>query len=239
MIIKRILDIGCGTGFRTSRLAKRTNRIVTGIDISRANIKKAKELYPNAFFKKMSAEKILFPDNHFDEVYATDVLEHIDNLEPVILEIARVLKKQGILKIIVPSEKSENWLIQIRPSYRKEIHHVRVFKNNEIEKIFEDKGFVLKKMRRRDFLQHLELYYFFKTQKRSSTQLEIGSWRSNPISIFIHALVSMFNPFWVFNTPLIYFPLWIITLPIGYFSNFFGNKVMPKSIYWELVKTAI
>ncbi|RLI98717.1 MAG: hypothetical protein DRP00_01425 [Candidatus Aenigmatarchaeota archaeon] len=43
-----------------------------------------------------------FPDNYFDEVIATHVLEHLDDLASVMKEIWRILKPGGKLKITAP-----------------------------------------------------------------------------------------------------------------------------------------
>jgi len=47
-------------------------------------------------------ERLPFEDNYFDEVNAIQVLEHIHNFESLMLEIHRVLKLNGRLKVSVP-----------------------------------------------------------------------------------------------------------------------------------------
>ena len=42
------------------------------------------------------------PDNSVDELFSRHLLEHIENLEPLIREIFRVLKPGGIHRVIVP-----------------------------------------------------------------------------------------------------------------------------------------
>lgn len=42
------------------------------------------------------------PDNSVDEIRCRSFLEHIDNLERLMAEIYRVLKKDGLVKIFVP-----------------------------------------------------------------------------------------------------------------------------------------
>lgn len=233
---KLILDIGCGTGYRTYQLSKTHHNKVIGIDISKENIKLAKQKYPQLDYKEMNAEKIEFKNNTFDCIYAIDVLEHVDNLETVLKEIGRVLKRKGKLIVIVPGEKSEKWLLQLRPSYFKEIHHVRIFKNNQLEAFLKEYGLQLLIKKPKNFIQHVELYYFFKVSQESTSQTEIGKWNDNVISIFVHAFISSFDPYWVFHTPLKYIPVWFITLPLGAIINYVGNKRMPKSIYYEFIK---
>ena len=52
-----------------------------------------------------------FPDNYADEIWMDMVLEHLENLVTVVDELHRILKHNGVLKIIVPYAKSD-WAIQ-------------------------------------------------------------------------------------------------------------------------------
>ncbi|MEN8118876.1 MAG: class I SAM-dependent methyltransferase [Bacteroidota bacterium] len=44
----------------------------------------------------------LFPDNSVDYIYSRHVLEHINELLPLMREIHRITKKNGIIEVIVP-----------------------------------------------------------------------------------------------------------------------------------------
>lgn len=46
--------------------------------------------------------KLPFKDKSIDTVYSSHVLEHIRNIRPLLLEIRRVLKKDGLMVSIVP-----------------------------------------------------------------------------------------------------------------------------------------
>lgn len=232
---QKILEIGCGQGFNTFLLSKNKKNKVVGIDLSKKEIEIAKKRYPNVDFKVMNAEDLKFKSNSFDIVYAIEVLEHIDSLKKVLSEIKRVLKKGGWLMVSIPYYKSEEWLLKLRPTYFKEIHHVRIFKKNELDKLLKNKGFVIGKKTKKGFLQHIELYFLFKRKINSKTQVSIGSWRDNIWTKSLHATMLYFDPL-VLQTPLVYFPLWIITIPAGIFINYFGNKVFPKSFYYEFIK---
>jgi len=43
-----------------------------------------------------------FEDNYFDEIYCSHILEHVKNFLGCLKELERILKKGGILHIIVP-----------------------------------------------------------------------------------------------------------------------------------------
>lgn len=233
--MKNILDVGCGQGFQSYVLSKNKNNRVVGIDISKENIEISHKRYPRVNFLVMNAGKMNFKKNHFDEIYAIEVLEHVNNLEKVLNEITRVLKVGGKLIVSVPYYKSEIWLIKLRPTYFKEIHHVRIFKDNELESLCKKSNLVLKKKKRTGFIQHIELYFLFKRKIKSSTQVSIGSWRDNFFTMTLHASLGFFDPM-VLKTPLVYFPIWIVGIPIGFVINIFGNHLFPKSLYYEFIK---
>ena len=50
----------------------------------------------------LDKEKLPFPDNSFDIVYAHHVLEHLRNLADVLAELHRVCKPGAIIDIVVP-----------------------------------------------------------------------------------------------------------------------------------------
>jgi ubiquinone/menaquinone biosynthesis C-methylase UbiE len=51
------------------------------------------------------AKRIAYPDNHFDAVILSEVIEHLNfNPLPVLQEINRILKKDGILYITTPNQ---------------------------------------------------------------------------------------------------------------------------------------
>lgn len=228
------LEIGSGQGFNTYLLSKKNPHVI-GIDLSKEDVTLSKKRYPGVIFLVMNAEKMKFKNSYFSEVYALDILEHVDNLEKVLTEVHRVLKKGGLFKINIPHYTSEAWLLKLRPTYFKEIHHVRVFKENELDGLLKKHGFNIGKKEKRGFLQHIELYFLFKRKVDSKTQLSIGSWRDNIYTKSLHAIMLYFDPL-VLNTPLVYFPLWIVTLPLGIIINFIGNIFFPKSFYYEAIK---
>jgi 2-polyprenyl-3-methyl-5-hydroxy-6-metoxy-1,4-benzoquinol methylase len=92
---ERVLDIGCGNGFLSYDMATQAEGVrVVGIEMNETNLKFAREHYrhPNLHFIHGDALKDL-PDEKFDVVTLSNVLEHIDGR-------SEFLKK--ILKQIVP-----------------------------------------------------------------------------------------------------------------------------------------
>lgn len=96
---ERVLEVGCGSGHLTKRLAERGVDIV-GIDPN-----------PNAGVVGgtdrilcMSAEAIDFPDAEFDALVSVHAIEHIPPLEAALAEMGRVLKPGGQAVFIYPAE---------------------------------------------------------------------------------------------------------------------------------------
>jgi ubiquinone/menaquinone biosynthesis C-methylase UbiE len=106
-----ILDVGCGTGNFTIKLAKMGCK-VTGIDISDGMLniaeEKAKELKLDAKFHIMDVYKLEFPDSSFDAVFSMAALEFIKEPKKAYSEMIRVLKPGGSL-LIGTIQKDSPW----------------------------------------------------------------------------------------------------------------------------------
>lgn len=99
-----LLELGCGTGRNFQWALKVQAKEYIGLDASEGMLKKAKEKFSanrNALWIQADLNQILpFSEEQFDFVLITLVLEHLDELKHLFLEISRVLKKNGRLRII-------------------------------------------------------------------------------------------------------------------------------------------
>lgn len=104
----KILDIGCADGTFTKVILDRSHADeIIGVDILKESIFFAKKRF--ARNKKMSfrvadAHKLPFGKVSFDGVFCLEALEHVLDPLKVLREIYRVLKKNGYVVILVPSE---------------------------------------------------------------------------------------------------------------------------------------
>lgn len=97
----KILDFGCGSGYFVSELEKLGYKSY-GIDASEKAIRFGKESgVKNIEIAK--TEKLEFLDNYFDAALCLDVLEHLKDESVALREIKRVLKRSGVLIIMVPA----------------------------------------------------------------------------------------------------------------------------------------
>jgi 2-polyprenyl-6-hydroxyphenyl methylase/3-demethylubiquinone-9 3-methyltransferase len=96
---KAVLDVGCGGGFLAEEFA-RDGFTVTGIDPAARSLEAArKHTAANNLaidYWEGKGEALPFPDASFDIVACCDVLEHVDDLNLVISEVARTLKPGGV-----------------------------------------------------------------------------------------------------------------------------------------------
>jgi ubiquinone/menaquinone biosynthesis C-methylase UbiE len=91
---KRLLDVGCGTGYHLERYRVR-GFDVAGMDGSAEMLKQAKIVNPEIQFEQGDVEKLPFPDASFDYVLCIEVLRYLPDIQPCINEIFRVLKPGG------------------------------------------------------------------------------------------------------------------------------------------------
>lgn len=99
---KNVLDVGCGVGYGTSFLS-RTARYCVGIDFSPIAIREAYRLNPEGIYRLMNAEELTFPNGSFDVVISTENFEHLPHQEKHLIELARVIRKDGFCFIATPN----------------------------------------------------------------------------------------------------------------------------------------
>jgi ubiquinone/menaquinone biosynthesis C-methylase UbiE len=102
---KTLLDGGCGTGWFT-KVAIQRGANVTSIDISKKLVQITKDKNPTARVIECSILEIPFPDNSFDYVISSDVIEHTPNPLKAAEELIRILKPKGKLCITVPNKST-------------------------------------------------------------------------------------------------------------------------------------
>ena len=98
----RILDVGCGIGGSARILAKYYDFNVTGITISPAQVKRARELTPsgiNCHFQLMDALDLKFEDGSFDAVWSVEAGAHMNDKTKFANEMLRTLRPGGYLAL--------------------------------------------------------------------------------------------------------------------------------------------
>lgn len=110
-----VLDLGCGEGFLISLMPDSAKKIV-GLDISKIALKRAKEILKDEEGVELqwgNAEKLNLPNESFDKIICSEMLEHTPKPRKAMKEIHRVLKNNGLLVISVPDEKRIRFIMKI------------------------------------------------------------------------------------------------------------------------------
>jgi ubiquinone/menaquinone biosynthesis C-methylase UbiE len=94
-----VVEIGCGEGELLSRLsAWRPARQQFGFDVSREILEQARR-HPGITVALQSAEALALADRSADLVIASEVLEHLNDPQAALREIARVARRRVILSV--------------------------------------------------------------------------------------------------------------------------------------------
>jgi ubiquinone/menaquinone biosynthesis C-methylase UbiE/uncharacterized protein YoxC len=100
---KRVLDLGCGTGYGTAELARFATEAV-GVDVSAEAIEYAKAHYRSARFIEVSALDLPFADQSVDLVTAFELIEHLSDARALLTEARRVLHPTGLFVVSTPNK---------------------------------------------------------------------------------------------------------------------------------------
>ena len=109
----KVLDCGCGEGFYSMILNELYACQVTALDADEPLLAIARQRVGptnKVEFKIGDVNKLPFPDEFFDKIILSEVLEHISDDYAALMEVKRVLKKGGIIAITVPNHNYPfNW----------------------------------------------------------------------------------------------------------------------------------
>jgi SAM-dependent methyltransferase len=94
----RALDVGCGTGRHTARLAADGHDVV-GIDPSAEMLARARERLPGVEFREGSFAALPAADGEAGVVVCALALSHVPSLGAPVAELARVLAPGGLLVV--------------------------------------------------------------------------------------------------------------------------------------------
>lgn len=146
-----VLDLGCGSGRHVIYMAK-CGFSVFGLDNSLEGLKITRQwlrdegLDADLRLQSM-ADKLPYPNSFFDAVLSTQVIHHADiaTIKAIEKEVHRVLKKDGVLFITVPSIRNQgktfkqlepNTFIPLDGNEEGLPHHI--FTAEELRNVFED-----------------------------------------------------------------------------------------------------
>ena len=97
---RRVLDVGCGEG-QVARHLARAGADVVGLDPTDAQVARARERGGGPEYLRARAEALPCASGSFDTVVVCLAIEHVDDHEAAIQEVARVLEPGGRLLFVL------------------------------------------------------------------------------------------------------------------------------------------
>ncbi len=156
---KRILEIGCGVGIFTEKIAN-TKAEIIAVDISPDLVNKANNrvTLPNVKFCVSNIEESCFKYNYFDSIIGVSVLHHL-NLAECLLNIKKCLRPGGKIVFSEPNMLNPQIFLErnIKP-LRKKMHlslDETAFFRWQLKKEIEKSGFESVEVKNFDFLHPL------------------------------------------------------------------------------------
>jgi ubiquinone/menaquinone biosynthesis C-methylase UbiE len=112
---KRVLEIGLGQGADSEQIIRRGG-IWSGLDLTQESVDRVRKRLilrnlPYSDLKQGSVLEIPYPDQAFDVAYSHGVLHHVPDILQAQAEIARVLRPDGLLVVMLYAKYSLNYLV--------------------------------------------------------------------------------------------------------------------------------
>lgn len=100
----KCLDVGSASGYMISEISRAyPYSQYVGVDVYDKAIKYAKIKYPHIKFYLAPAERMPFQNDHFGLIISYETIEHVKNPQAFLLEIKRILKKDGTFILAMDS----------------------------------------------------------------------------------------------------------------------------------------
>lgn len=155
-----ILDCACGRGFYLNMYRYVSRCRLVGLELDPAIIRKAQRNVghlPDITLTRGNIYALPFPDDFFDGVILSEILEHIEDDVAGLREVWRVLKPGGVVAITVPHAHYPflwdpvNWTLERtvgRPIRRGPLagiwaNHVRLYERDDLRAAVEAAGFTV------------------------------------------------------------------------------------------------
>ena len=151
----RVLDMGCGAGRHAFELYRRGAHVVA-FDQDAGELSEVEKMFgamsleggvpedATAETVQGDALDLPFPDDHFDSIIASEVLEHIPDDMAAMRELMRVLRPGGKLAVTVPSWLPERVCWALSEDYHTAPGgHVRIYTRAELEAKLKATGFAV------------------------------------------------------------------------------------------------
>lgn len=168
----RLLDVGCGAGSLLEKAAE-LNWEVEGVEVSSSAVESLRRKNLKVFHGTLT--EAAYPDDYFDVVTASEVIEHVEDPAEVLREIARILRPKGLLWMTTPNGNGistkvlgTNWSVIAPPE------HLHLFSAKGLRKLLTEAGFSDCRFDTHGF-NPFEVYHFFRGQSAKANQSETNA----------------------------------------------------------------
>jgi ubiquinone/menaquinone biosynthesis C-methylase UbiE len=138
----RVLDLGCGTGWASRRMARvATEGEVVGLDVADEMLRRAERAsagFSNVRYVWGSAEKIPAPDNHFTKALSVESFYYYADQGKALDELRRVLAPGGKLFVLINLYKDNHYSLRWVQELKV---HVQALSEAEYLSLFTRHGF--------------------------------------------------------------------------------------------------
>lgn len=97
---EQLLDVGCGTGWFTRRMARQDGLVVTGVDIDADALAFASQSDPRTRYAVADAMALPFGDDSFERVMSVTALCFVPDWPRALAEIVRVARKRFVVGLL-------------------------------------------------------------------------------------------------------------------------------------------
>ena len=159
-----LLDVGAGSHSATKTKAVFPNCNYHGIDITRSYENDDADFKAMSGFYEMDLTQLQFstiPENYFDVIMMSHIIEHLHNGDKVIEGLLSKLKKGGYIYIEYPAERSIRLPKMKRTlNFYDDPTHVRIYTVKEVEAVLQPHGFSILKSGTRRYWPYIVLLPF-------------------------------------------------------------------------------
>ena len=138
----KLLDVGCGNHSPSKTKFIFPDCIYYGLDLDKTYNNDEKDFEVTEKFYELDLTKLDFsiiPDNYFDFIRMTHVIEHLHNGDEVLKGLLKKLKSGGFFYIEYPGKKSLKLpSMHGTLNFNDDPTHVRMYSIPELKKIFEE-----------------------------------------------------------------------------------------------------
>lgn len=152
----KFLDVGCATGFALE-VAEKRGWEPHGVELSEYSSSIARDKFGFQIVTGTIFDAD-YPDDYFDAVMLSDLLEHVPDPEVMIAEMFRILKPGGILSVITPNVESMTSKVMGRRWIHYKLEHLFYFSPGNMTPVLERNGFELISINKAK--KGINLFYF-------------------------------------------------------------------------------